>query len=768
MKPSAEAAAGQSLNPGVAATPSMAGSRPGIQTLSPQDSSFDVQAFERALERQMPTRWIGWRLRLLVGVALLGCLGLFGLVRHLAATPHLDGRWQTGPQGLPVLLDSADPALAPRAGRSAVALRAAGQPTLPLGAYSLFRSARWRVDDAAEMLAHQQQISRLLAAGEVLLSFEGGGTAALQPAPRGWRGLGLVFWLLSCLALALYLLGAAVLLSRPHLRNLMYLVMTWCQSGNLLLMAAESSQGMGMPAGWATLDLWSRQGFDVATASAAVVAFALAKPRLSLAPMMITLAAGAVFAWLLLAGSGQLDRHWLLSQGLVIALGGAACVVLTRAYHVDRDPYLAVLRRLSLTALGTLSLVTLAMLATAAAPDAVQGVAGMAATVWTLFFASLLLLVPFLSRARLALREFALLAGISTVATSFDLLFVALFSLGPFASLTLAMFLAFGVYAGARHWILNKTVGQGVLSTERTFAQLYRAAREVQAHPQRQQALLAELLRDLFDPLETVLVLRPLRDARVAGGGSALFVPLPASGDGAAAGQTLVLRSARRGQRIFTVEDARLAERVVEQLRNAVAHDLAVERGRQEERERIAQDLHDDIGARLLTLMYKVQDPDLEDYLRHTLQDLKTLTRGLAAGEHRLSHAAGEWKADIQQRLTAAGIALDWEFGCDEDIVLGVVQWSALTRILRELVSNALHHAQAQRVAVSLALSQGTLSLRVADDGCGQSPQDWSHGLGLGGVRKRVRLLGGRVAWQARPEGGVVCDVVLPGLAVAA
>ena len=72
-----------------------------------------------------------------------------------------------------------------------------------------------------------------------------------------------------------------------------------------------------------------------------------------------------------------------------------------------------------------------------------------------------------------------------------------------------------------------------------------------------------------------------------------------------------------------------------------MAFDQAVEHGRSEERVRIAQDLHDDIGARLLTLMYKAQTPEMEDYVRHTLQDLKTLTRGLAAPNHRLSHAAG-------------------------------------------------------------------------------------------------------------------------------
>jgi signal transduction histidine kinase len=179
---------------------------------------------------------------------------------------------------------------------------------------------------------------------------------------------------------------------------------------------------------------------------------------------------------------------------------------------------------------------------------------------------------------------------------------------------------------------------------------------------------------------------------------------------------------------------------------------------------RIAQDLHDDIGARLLTLMYKAPNAEMEEYVRHTLQDLKTLTRGLAASVHRLSDAVGEWKADLGGRLAAAHCQLDWTFAYDLDVTLSVVQWSALTRILRELVNNIIAHAGATRVEIVGRVEQGQLRLRVSDNGSGHTPQSWAHGLGLGGVRKRVRLLEGEVRWLENPDRGIVCEVLVPGI----
>ncbi|MBK9364328.1 MAG: histidine kinase [Rubrivivax sp.] len=731
------------------------------------DGAFDASGFEQSLNRHPPRRWAGWRLRLLVLAMLLGCGAVVLVARALAGSAHLPSSWQPTAGGLPTLLASPHDPLRAMGGRTLARITAAGQPPLAADELLLRHTARWLVDREARAryVALQEQLAALLAQGEVELHFTDGSRLVLATPPRGWGGVPLPFWAISAFALLLHGVGATVLLKRPNAGHVAFAVMTSCHAASLLLIAAEPWRGLGQPAGLAALDLGLRQALEVVTAAAGAGACAYAlQPRpLPHARWLLGLTLGTALLWSVAAARSGLAAPWALTQAALLALGVMATAAIGWSNRLRPDPIAATMQRFALSALATLAVVTLAVAAAQGLPSAAATVASTGAEVWYLYFGSLLMLMPSLSRPRRVLREFALLAGIGTITTSLGLVFVALFSLGPLGSLVLATVLALGVYVGARRWILARMVGAGVLSTERTFERLYRVAREAHEHPGRTAPLLSQLLHDLFQPQEMLTLARRLGAARVVGAGSALYVPLPGPGDRLDLDHVLVLRHAGQGQRLFTHEDARLAERVVEQVCRVLAHDRAVEQGRTEERARIAQDLHDDIGARLLTLMYKAGDPEIEDYIRHTLQDLKTLTRGLAASSHPLSHAAGEWKADLAQRLGAAGLRLDWRFDADRELVLSVVQWSALTRILRELVSNAIAHADAERVAVELQLDGDALTLVVADDGRGSDPQAWSHGLGLGGVRKRVRGLGGSVHWAAQPGGtGIVCTVRLP------
>lgn len=719
-------------------------------------------------------RWIGWRLRALVACVIAACITVVLLAQGVARSPWIEARWSTNSQGQLVLESASAASLNVLRGQALWGVEARDGRTVPFQeAALLHRGPRWITDtNTSEAVIRTQRIlaGELAPADGWRLVFSNGQRVEPVLAKRGWGGIGWAFWPLALLGIGVILAGVTVWLARPDLRNVFYLILTLCQGLNLLVVGVHSAPGLPLPIASIQHDTELRLTLDLISAAALVHVFAMHPVRLAYGPLL------AAAAWLTAAGGAAVlythavPEPWWTAQGMVVLLGSLALLVLHLSHALSPHPFTAIMRKLGYGAMAALLLLVLALGMAEGRGDLPERIADVGTAAWSVFFASVLLLVPLLTQSRHMLREFALLAGISTVATSLDLLFVAVFSWGPVTSVAAAVFLSLGAYGLARDRIVNQLTGSQALTLDRIFEQLYRAGRAIEQEPERRQALMESFLRELFDPLALEMMPRTLARSRVAGDGSALLIPAPRDGftdfDGAPGNlaHVWVLKHAHRGKRLFTAEDARLADRVLQHLRRAVVYDRAVERGRSEERRRIAQDLHDDIGARLLTMIYKAQTPELEDYVRHTLQDLKTLTRGLAASEHILSHAIAEWKADIGQRLSAAQMTLVWSFTFDDDLPLTVTQWSGLTRILRELVSNAIYHAKATRVHIDGNVQGGRLLLWIADDGEGREPAKWSHGLGLGGVRKRVRSLGGAVRWRENSPRGIICEVQINNL----
>ena len=602
----------------------------------------------------------------------------------------------------------------------------------------------------------------------VTLAFSDGSQVAVPVRQRGYAGLGAMFWLMSAFAMILFLVGWIVPLVQPQARNLLYAVMAHAQAGQLLLSAIASVPALAQPSALVGIEALLRTALDLVTGAAIVQAITLHPRALPGRQFIVGGLWLTTAAYIALALTGGLHHDWWWAQALLLGEGGLCIALLAWSHRLAPHPFALVMRRFCIVTLVTMTLLTLAVAMMPAMPPDVRPVTGVGPVIWGVFFASMILLIPFIARSQNVMREFAMLAGISTVATSVDLLFVAVFSFSQFASLTLSLFLALGAYAAIRQWLVQQMMGARTLTTERMFEHLYRIAREVEARPERAGECMADLLRHVFEPLETLHSTGRGTQSRISSNGAVLLVPVPKLISGPELDGMVALRFAERGKRLFTPEDARLADRILEQLMRAVAHDRAVERGRSEERLRIAQDLHDDIGARLLTMMYKSPNQEMEDYIRHTLQDLKTLTRGLAAQSHPLSFAAAEWKTDISQRLAAVHCELDWVADFDQEVTLNMVEWSSLTRILRELVSNGIAHSKASWVRIECTLQDGALSLVISDDGVGREPARWSHGLGLGGIRKRVKLMGGTVSWQERDPTGIICQVAIPHLSGAA
>jgi signal transduction histidine kinase len=197
----------------------------------------------------------------------------------------------------------------------------------------------------------------------------------------------------------------------------------------------------------------------------------------------------------------------------------------------------------------------------------------------------------------------------------------------------------------------------------------------------------------------------------------------------------------------------------------------------EEERRRIARNLHDDVGQQVtalrLTLEPLLADPAAGDMRPRLLQMQQRLAQ-LDASLHLISAGLRPSALDlgivpalrqlVDDWTAAAGVSVSLEA---DDFELG---WMApqvetqIFRILQEALTNVAKHAGASRVRVMLRRLNTAASLVVADNGRGFNPQTVraaKHGLGLIGMRERVQLVGGKLEITSTTKGTTV-SVMIP------
>lgn len=188
----------------------------------------------------------------------------------------------------------------------------------------------------------------------------------------------------------------------------------------------------------------------------------------------------------------------------------------------------------------------------------------------------------------------------------------------------------------------------------------------------------------------------------------------------------------------------------------------------QDERQRIASDLHDDLGAQLLTIAQASLRTDDRERVagmaRQALDEMRLSVRGLTAAPARAAEVLADWRAETVSRLAAAGFAADWQANePPEALVLPARTHVQLTRILREAVSNAIRHSGGRACRVRVAVDAGGVALEVADDGRGLDARAAEgRGHGLLNIERRVRVLGGQHGFEPAPGGGTRLRLRVP------
>ncbi|MHA7600513.1 sensor histidine kinase [Alicycliphilus sp. T452] len=192
------------------------------------------------------------------------------------------------------------------------------------------------------------------------------------------------------------------------------------------------------------------------------------------------------------------------------------------------------------------------------------------------------------------------------------------------------------------------------------------------------------------------------------------------------------------------------------------------------ERQRIARDLHDQVGSQLVHAMALADGGSpamrpLLQALEQCLLDLRLLVDSMDGDDDALSDRLARLRHRIQPVLDHRGITLDWDVMPADDTPMPVGRPAReLTAIVQEALSNVLQHASATAVSVRLehvrTADGGAWRLRVADNGKGLATDPAGHeaGHGIAGMRLRASRAGGLLELLPSSEHGLCVQVTLP------
>ena len=328
--------------------------------------------------------------------------------------------------------------------------------------------------------------------------------------------------------------------------------------------------------------------------------------------------------------------------------------------------------------------------------------------------------------------------------------------LSPLMSLSLAILICGLIWLPVRGWLQARLLQRKKLSDSELFERILQVSFAV--NEQERQLQWKALLNDLFQPLN-LEISEHENNSQIEDNGLVMYTPQVA---GLAA---MRLSYPQQGRRLFNAYDQQLVQNLLPFLAQAVESRVAYDNGVREERHRIARDLHDDLGAKLLSGLYQNDVDQAKQAIRQAIAEMRTIVNGLLGTGVELNVVLQEFEHEVVTRLQSCGIELNWQQNLgDVPITLSYAQYRHYISMLREIISNIMKYANAQSVIIEISLLDSQLVSVICDDGNGfDGETNQSEGNGLKNLRERATELSATLHFQSLPEAkGSRVELIFP------
>jgi signal transduction histidine kinase len=224
---------------------------------------------------------------------------------------------------------------------------------------------------------------------------------------------------------------------------------------------------------------------------------------------------------------------------------------------------------------------------------------------------------------------------------------------------------------------------------------------------------------------------------------------------------------------VADVTERKLAEEAVSSLSRRLIE------AQEQERARIARELHDDLSQRMALLQigleqFEQQIPGLSSQVRKQLRDIAELSAEVSSTIHNLSHQLHPSKLETlglvasirgfcrefsqQHKLAVQFVHHDIQEEIPKDVSL------CLFRVVQEALQNVVKHSGAEDAQVELSGQDNQIDLCISDSGTGFGPESVrvEAGIGLISMRERLRLVGGHLSIESGPSLGAQLRIRVP------